>query len=200
MNKSTGITIGGRVFHRFFLFKRGRPRFRCSTDHAGAGQQSHKMAVNTAATRARQASSITAPKYLLSFSAVVCSRLGGAGCACFGKSPTNRRLTARSSNGSDRAMGNRAIIGASVSAASAFGKAASRAASSQGSIPSRVNAEMTLSGIPFCSSPTEAKRKSFRSEWSSENRAANIMIARAQIKRTGPARTAPGQGTGRRWA
>ena len=58
-------------------------------------------------------------------------------------------------------MGNRAIIGASVSAASAFGKAASRAASSQGSIPSRVNAEMTLSGIPFCSSPTEAKRKSF---------------------------------------
>ena len=66
-----------------------------------------------------------------------------------------------------------------------LGKAASRAASSHGSIPSRVNAEMTLSGIPFCSSPIEAKRKSFRSEWSSENRAANIMIARAQIKRRG---------------
>jgi len=62
-------------------------------------------------------------------------------------------------------------------AARALGKAASRAASSQGSKPSRVKPETTLSGIPFCSSPTAAKRKSFRSEWSSENRTGSAMIA-----------------------
>jgi hypothetical protein len=46
-------------------------------------------------------------------------------------------------------MDNRAIIGASASAARTFDNAASRAASSDGSTPSRVNAEMTLSDIPF---------------------------------------------------
>jgi hypothetical protein len=61
-------------------------------------------------------------------------------------------------------MGNRAISFASASAARALGKGASRAASSHGSTRRRVNAETTLSVTPFCSSPTEAKRKSFRSE------------------------------------
>jgi hypothetical protein len=48
--------------------------------------------------------------------------------------------------------------------------------SSQGSRPRRVKAETTLSVTPFFSSPTGAKRKSFRSEWSSENRAGSAMI------------------------
>ena len=90
--------------------------------------------------------------------------------ACPGNSSTNRWLTAILSDASGRAIGNRAIIGASASAASAFGKPTRRAASSHGSTPSRVNAEMTLSDMPFCSSPIEAKRKPLRSEWSSENR------------------------------
>ena len=45
--------------------------------------------------------------------------------------------------------GNRAISFASVSAARALGKRASRAASSQGSTPSRFNAETSLSVTPF---------------------------------------------------
>ena len=84
---------------------------------------------------------------------------------------------AKLSDGCCRSTASRAMIGASFSAARALGKAASRAASSQGSKPSRVKPETTLSGIPFCSSPTAAKRKSFRSEWSSENRAGSAMIA-----------------------
>src|SRR5260370_6795369 len=97
------------------------------------------------------------------------------GVFCAGKSSTNRRLMAKSSNDRVRRMGNRPIKVASASAARALGKGVSPAASAQGSTPSRVNAETTLSVTPFCSSPTEAKRKSFRSEWSRENRAGSAM-------------------------
>ena len=135
----------------------------------------HNIAVNIAAPNAIQARRITARKYLLSFSTEG-SRVGDPAWGCFGNSSTNRLPTARSSDRNGRVTGNRAIIGTSSSAASAFGKAASRAASSHGSTPSRVNAEITLRGTPFCSSPTEAKRKSFRSECRSENRAANVII------------------------
>jgi len=93
-----------------------------------------------------------------------------------GKSSTNRWLMAKSSDESVRRMGSRAISVASASAARALGRGVSRAACSQGSRPRRVKAETTLSVTPFCYSPTAAKRKSFRSEWSSENRAGSAMI------------------------
>jgi hypothetical protein len=57
-----------------------------------------------------------------------------------GRSPTNRWAIATLSDGCGRPMDNREIIGASASAVKTFGKAASRAASSQGATPSRVNA------------------------------------------------------------
>jgi hypothetical protein len=173
MNNSTGITIGGtRYFMAFPVSKKtgsaasAVARARLAPDH--------NMLERTTAPRAMPASSIIARQYF-SCPAPARSRRCKGTVFCAGKSSTNRRLMAKSSNDCVRRMGNRAIKVASASAARAFGKGVSRAASSQGSTPSRVNAETTLSVTPFCSSPTEAKRKSFRSEWSRENRAGSAM-------------------------
>jgi hypothetical protein len=57
----------------------------------------------------------------------------------------------------------RPIIAARAAAAAAFGNPANRAASCQGSTPSRARAETTLSGIPFFSSQIGAKRKALSS-------------------------------------
>jgi len=129
----------------------------------GLPSPNQNLLKRSAAARARLASNIMAPQYFFR-ATPACSRpCKGAGLPA-GKSSTKRRLMAKSSNDCVRRIGNRAISVASASAADAFGKGVSRAASSQGSTPSRVNAETTLSVTPFCSSPTEAKRKSFRSE------------------------------------
>ena len=78
-----------------------------------------------------------------------------------GNSATRSRAISRAS---DRHMpSNRTIIGANWSTASRFSKDESRVASSHGSSPSCVSAEITLKGMPFRSSPTGAKRKSSRS-------------------------------------
>ena len=143
----------------------------------------HNMLERIAAPRARQASNTIACQYFtvacqyFFCSAPTRSRPREGADFWAGRSSTNRWLMAKSSDGCVRRMGNRAISGLSASAARAFGRGVSRAASSQGSRPSRVNAETTLSVTPFCSSPIEAKRKSFKSEWSRENRADSAIIA-----------------------
>ena len=135
----------------------------------------HNTPTRIATPRARQPSSNMVCKNFVPF-APVCCRPGGAAARGSGNSSTSRQLIAIWSDRSGRSKGSRAMIGASASAARAFGKEASRAASSQGSKPSRVKPETTLSGIPFCSLPIAAKRKSLRSEWSSENRADSAML------------------------
>jgi hypothetical protein len=175
INNRTGITIGGTRYFMVLPVKETG-----SAPPAGSARawstSDHNMLERTAAPRARQASNIMAPQYFFC-PAPACSRPGNGAVFCVGKSSINRRLMAKSSNDCVRWIGNRAIEVASASAARAFGKRVSRAASSQGSRPSRVNAETTLSDTPFGSSPTEANRKSFRSEWSRENLADSAIIA-----------------------
>jgi hypothetical protein len=160
-----------------FLSKEGlscrrRSPFSGAQGIAGAD---HNAPTRIATPRARQPSSNMVCKNFVRF-APVCRRPGEAAARCSGNSSTSRRLIAIWSDRSGRSKGSRAMIGASASAARAFGKEASWAASSQGSKPSRVKPETTLSGIPFCSLPIAAKRKSLRSEWSSENRADSAML------------------------
>jgi hypothetical protein len=177
ITKRTGITMGGtRYFMLFHKQRLGGSILGFEPLQSSLAPRDHKMMESTAAPRARQASNTIAGWYFL-FVALARSRPGEPSRWCTGKSSTSRRLTARLSDCCNQSIGSRAIIDASVSAARALGTTASRAASSQGSRPSRVNAETTLSGIPFCWSPTAAKRKSFSSEWSSENRAGSAMIA-----------------------
>ena len=135
----------------------------------------HNMLEKIAAPRARQASNTMACQYFFCPAPTRSRRREGADFWA-GRSSTNRWLMAKSSDEPVRLMGNRAISDASASAARALGRGVSRAASSHGSMPSRVKAETTLSVTPFCSSPTGAKRKSFRSEWSRENRADSAMM------------------------
>ena len=168
-NEQQGRNHDGRnqVFHGLFLIREAARR--------RVSRRTYNLPKSMAAARVRPTSNIMACRYFLP-PVLAGSRSGEAACSCIGRSPANRRATAASSNRGDRPTDNRAIIGASASAARTFGKAASLAASSQGSTPSRVNAEITLSGIPFGSSPTAAKRKSFRSEWSRANRADSVTI------------------------
>ena len=167
MNNSTGITIGGTRYFMVFPVSKRTGFGGISSNARARLAPDHNMLERTTAPRAMPASSIIARQYF-SCPAPARSRRCKGAVFCAGKSSTNRRLMAKSSNDCVRRMGNRVIKVASASAARAFGKGVSRAASSQGSTPSRVNAETTLSVTPLCSSPTEAKTKSFRSEWSSE--------------------------------
>jgi hypothetical protein len=161
--------MGGTIYFMVFPVLEG-------TRSEDSQHPNYNMLERTAAPRARLANNIMAPQYFFC-SAHARSRPCKVAGFCAGKSATNRWLMAKSSDDSVRRIGNRAISFASASAARAFGNGVSRAASSQGSTPSRVNAETTLSVTPFCSSPTEANRKSFRSEWSRENRAGSAMFA-----------------------
>jgi hypothetical protein len=84
----------------------------------------HNMLESITAARTRHASRIIACRYFLPF-ALACPRPGKARRWCSGKNSTNCRLMAKLSDG--RSKGNCAMIDASFSAASAFGKTASRA-------------------------------------------------------------------------
>jgi hypothetical protein len=76
-----------------------------------------------------------------------------------GKSAIRRAAIASGSRCADVLSGNAEIKEVILSVAASPGIRARLAASSQGSRSSRANAEMTLSNIPFLSSPIRANRK-----------------------------------------
>jgi hypothetical protein len=81
-----------------------------------------------------------------------------------GKSVTSRAAIVAGSRRADGPSGSAAINEVNLSVAAPPGNRANLAASCQGSTSKRANAERTLIGIPFLSSPTGANRKSLNSD------------------------------------
>jgi hypothetical protein len=92
------------------------------------------------------------------------SRLGALEAPGRGKSATKRAAIASGSRCADVLSGSAEINEVILSVAVSFGIRARVAASSQGSRSSRASAEMTLSNIPFLSSPIGANKKSSNSD------------------------------------
>ncbi len=90
-----------------------------------------------------------------------CGRLEAPGR---GKSAIKRVAIASGSRCADVGSGSAKINAAILSVAVSLGIRAKLAASSQGSRSSRASAEMTLSNIPFLSSPIGANKKSSNSD------------------------------------
>jgi hypothetical protein len=99
-----------------------------------------------------------------------------------GKSAIKRAAIASGSRCADILSGSAEINEAILSVAFSFGIRARLAASSQGSRSNRASAEMTLSSIPFFSSPIGANKKSSKSDRWREAEAERI-IAVTEIHR-----------------
>jgi len=100
--------------------------------------------------------SVMAPSDLLCGGVLVLARMGN--------SATKRAAIVLASRCSEVPSGSAAINEVNLSVAVSPGKSANLAASCQGSMSNRANAERTLSSIPFLSSPTGANRNSSNSD------------------------------------
>lgn len=100
---------------------------------------------------------------------------GNAAPPVAGKSPTNRVAMPSASDCVHRPFGSPAIIDVNRRVAAADDNRPSRAASCQGSMPSRAKAESTVRTVSFLSVPIGAYRKSLNSDFSSENAGGNLV-------------------------
>ena len=103
------------------------------------------------------------------------SRCGALEALARGRSATKRTTIASGSRCAAVLSGSADINEVILSVAASFGMRAKLAASSQGSKSSRASAEMTLSNIPFLSSPIGANRKSSNSDRGREAEAERVI-------------------------
>jgi hypothetical protein len=103
------------------------------------------------------------------------SRCGALEVPARGRSATRRAAIASGSRCADVLSGSAEMSEVILSVAASFGMRAKLAASSQGSRSSRASAEMTLSNIPFLSSPIGANRKLSNSDREREAEAERVI-------------------------
>ena len=107
----------------------------------------------------------------------ICSDSALASLPGFGNCSTNTSASWRASGSGRMAPGDSAISRANCSTASRLHSDDRRPASSHGSRPRRVSAEITLSGTPSLSSPTVENRKPSRSGRSGRNDFRRVIAA-----------------------